>query len=407
MSEYDVIVIGAGISGLSFAHYCGREGLKTLVLEKDDRVGGTLHSHRFQEADGFWLELGAHTCYNSYGNLLGLIENCNILSRLIPREKVSFKMLVDGSIKSIPSQLNFFELLFSGPRLFTLKQAGQSIESYYSKIVGRKNYAQVIGPAMTAVISHEADNFPADMLFKKRPRRKDILKNFTLTGGLQTIPDTVSSQSNIKVLTKKEVRAIASSDGRFQIKVGSGTGAADEVIYETDKLVLSTPPAVAAKLLQESFPLVSEKLSRIKVESLESVGTVIGKEKVSIPPLAGLIPKSDSFYSVVVRDTVRDDKYRGFTFHFKPRLLNREGKLKRMAEVLGIEQGQLGPVVERESFVPALKTGHAELAGEIQKAISGTRLFITGNYFDGMAIEDCVTRSLSEFSRLKNIINTR
>ena len=394
MSEYEIIVIGAGISGLSFAHYCGRAGLKTLVIEKNGHVGGTLHSHRFEDADGFWLELGAHTCYNSYRNLIGLIENCNIAGQLIAREKVPFKMFVDGRIKSIPSQLNFFELLLSVPRLFTLSQGGQSIESYYSKIVGSTNFKQVISPAMTAVICQKSNDFPADMLFKKRLRRKDIIKKFTLSGGLQTIADAIALQKNIDIVKESEVREITTKAGLFRI-------ATDGALYEADALALATPASVAAQLLQLSFPAASEKLSQIKVEAVESVGTAIRKEKVSIAPVAGLIPSSDSFYSVVTRDTVRDDKYRGFTFHFRPGLVGREGKLKRMAEVLGMEQGQLEHVFEKKNFVPSLKVGHNALVGEIEQSISGSRLFLTGNYFDGMALEDCVTRSLKEFQRLK------
>jgi hypothetical protein len=53
---------------------------------------------------GFWLELGAHTCYNSYRNLIGIIEDCQILDRLVQREKVPFRMRVGNQIKSIPSQ---------------------------------------------------------------------------------------------------------------------------------------------------------------------------------------------------------------------------------------------------------------------------------------------------------------
>ena len=33
MAEYDVIVIGGGINGISCAAYLGKAGLKTLLLE--------------------------------------------------------------------------------------------------------------------------------------------------------------------------------------------------------------------------------------------------------------------------------------------------------------------------------------------------------------------------------------
>ncbi len=392
--KYDVIIVGAGISGLSFAHYCGKEGLSTLIIEKDRRVGGTLHSQRFEALDGFWIELGAHTCYNSYRNFLSIIENCSILDQLVPREKVPFRMLVNSGIKSIPSQLDFLELLLAMPHLITSKQEGQTVEAYYSKITGLSNFRRVIGPAINAVLSQTANDFPAELVFKKRRRRKDILKKFTLSRGLQTIAEAVASQATMQLITGKKVLAVTTRAGIFEIVAG------DE-LYETDSLVLATPPSVAAQLLRESFPALSEKLARIECVTVESMGAAINKQIVPISPVAGLIPSSDSFHSVVTRDTVCHQQYRGFTFHFKPGLLSREAKLDRIAEVLGVDRGQLVHVVEKENTVPSLKAGHSDLVSEMDHLISGSRLFVTGNYFGGMAIEDCVTRSLDEFQRLR------
>ena len=179
MKQFDAIVIGAGISGLSFASYTAAAGLNTVVLEKSNRVGGCFHSHRFEgKAAGFWLELGAHTCYNSYGGLLGLMDKYGLMGDILAREKVSFKMLIDNQIRSITSQLSFPELFSSAWRIFSLKKDGESVESYYGRIVGRKNYQRVFAPAFNAVISQRANDFPADMLFNKRPRRKDVIKSF-------------------------------------------------------------------------------------------------------------------------------------------------------------------------------------------------------------------------------------
>ena len=245
MDKQDIIIIGAGISGLSLAHYCAQEGLKTLVIEKTERVGGTFHSHRFGgEAGDFWLELGAHTGYNSYGNFLGLLEDCHVLDSIISRAKVSFKMLIDNRIKSILSQLDLAELLLSVPHIFTLKKKGQSIESYYSKIVGRKNFERVFRPAFSAIICQEADDFPADMLFQKRKRRKEIIKQYTFKGGMQTATDAIAAQPNIGIKTGLTVEKISFDGNIFSVATSGGS-------FESSHLALASPAATAAELLQE------------------------------------------------------------------------------------------------------------------------------------------------------------
>ena len=37
----------------------------------------------------------------------------------------------------------------------------------------------------------------------------------------------------------------------------------------------------------------------------------------------------------------------------------------------------------------------------VDAELTGSRLALTGNYFTGVAIEDCVTRSRGEFERLR------
>ena len=44
MSAYDAIVVGAGHNGLTTAAYLARAGVKVLVLERRDQVGGAAYS---------------------------------------------------------------------------------------------------------------------------------------------------------------------------------------------------------------------------------------------------------------------------------------------------------------------------------------------------------------------------
>ena len=39
MEEYDIIIVGAGPAGLTAGIYAGREGLKSLIIEKSVRGG--------------------------------------------------------------------------------------------------------------------------------------------------------------------------------------------------------------------------------------------------------------------------------------------------------------------------------------------------------------------------------
>ncbi|MBU4077001.1 MAG: NAD(P)/FAD-dependent oxidoreductase [Euryarchaeota archaeon] len=57
MTDYDVIVIGGGISGLMSALVLSKHGKSVLVLEKNDAVGGNCNSYM---VDGFQVDTGPH-----------------------------------------------------------------------------------------------------------------------------------------------------------------------------------------------------------------------------------------------------------------------------------------------------------------------------------------------------------
>jgi phytoene desaturase len=56
MSDYDVIVIGAGLGGLSAGALLARQGRKVLVLEQSERIGGCCSTF---EKDGYCFDVGA------------------------------------------------------------------------------------------------------------------------------------------------------------------------------------------------------------------------------------------------------------------------------------------------------------------------------------------------------------
>ncbi|NTV02832.1 MAG: FAD-dependent oxidoreductase [Chlorobiaceae bacterium] len=395
MAQQDVVIIGGGISGLSMAFYCSQAGMKTTLIEKGKAVGGSFASHHYSSnGDSFWLELGAHTCYSSYQNLLGIVEACGIFDTIIPREKVPFTLLKNGEVKSITSGLNIPELLVSAPNLFRLKKDNLTVREYYSKIVGQGNYRNTISHFFNAVPSQVTDDFPADMMFKSRPKRKDVLKNYTFKGGLQSVAHTIAARKGIEVRTGSPAETVAMSGGRYVVRTEDGQE------YSAGALVLALPSAVASKLLQNVNQAVAHHLSLLKYADVDSVGVVVRKENVSLKPVAAIISPDDTFFSMVSRDTVKDDNFRGFAFHFRPGL-DDNAKFKRISEVLGVGLPKIEHTVTNFTVLPSLRKGHREWARKADDLLSGARnLYLTGNYFGGMAIEDCVSRSHDEFDRM-------
>jgi protoporphyrinogen/coproporphyrinogen III oxidase len=394
MVPSQMVVVGAGISGLSLAHYCRAQGRPTCVLERDGRVGGALHSARFDP--GFWLELGGHTGYNSYGRLLTIVEQLGLASRLTVRSTSRWLLWRRGRVLTVPSQLHWLELARSLPRLLTARRAGASVEAYYARVVGRGNFERVLRPMLSAVVSQDAAGIPADLLFKKRPRRAEHPRSYAFAGGLQSVPEAIAAQRGLTVQPGLGAERIVRVRESWRVTTGEGT------VLDTPALGIATGPDVAAALLAEAAPDVAALLARIPTVAVETEGVVVRVGRTHLPRLAGLVGVDAPFWSVVSRDPVTHPDFRGFAFHFRPGT-PREERTARICAVLGVEPSAIEERVQATRRLPAPASGHGELVRHLDERLADLRLLVTGNYFSGLAIEDCVGRSAAEAQRLQEL----
>ena len=72
MQERDIVVVGAGLTGLSTAFNLRQKGRDVLVLEKENRIGGQIRTHR---EDGFTFESGPNTGVVSFPEVTELFQN--------------------------------------------------------------------------------------------------------------------------------------------------------------------------------------------------------------------------------------------------------------------------------------------------------------------------------------------
>ena len=399
MSKHDVVVVGGGISGLTFAAEAARAGRKVLVLEQEDRAGGCIATRR--AGSGYWFELGAHTCYNSYVGFTGVLEACGLRDAVVGRAKTHLRFL-DGDRLVPGSNLGVLLRLFSWPeaavslpRVIGARKDGRTVAEFYGRIVGKRNYARVLGPMLSAVPSQSADGFPAGMLFKMRDtRRQDFPRSFTLAGGLQTAAEALGATPNVTVATGRAATSVTVAGDGWVVT------SADGERHEARILGVATPPGAAAAVLGGATPELAGAAAAVKEAVVETLGFAVRSAKVSrIPVSMFLVPKADSFHSIVTRDSIPDAEWRAFSFHFKPGLAANE-RLERAARVLGLSRADLEEVAEKRTVLPSPALGHEAVVAEIDRLSAGERLCVLGNWFAGLSIEDCVDRSRTEWARV-------
>jgi isorenieratene synthase len=84
--KYDAIIVGGGVAGLTAGLHLAERGLRPLLLEAGDRIGGRLSGRAEIEVNGtcFPNEHGVHGIWSSYVNFKSMLARHGLLPQLVP-----------------------------------------------------------------------------------------------------------------------------------------------------------------------------------------------------------------------------------------------------------------------------------------------------------------------------------
>jgi len=74
--KHEIIIIGAGLTGLTIAYLLQKKGIRVTIIESRDRIGGRIHTIATENNSN--LELGATWFGNKHTNLKRLLDELNI-----------------------------------------------------------------------------------------------------------------------------------------------------------------------------------------------------------------------------------------------------------------------------------------------------------------------------------------
>ena len=154
MKKYDVIIVGAGISGLLAALTLSKHGKKVLVLEKNQYLGGNCNSYM---VDGYQVDTGAHAITHLINGPLKRLMDKYFDYLPMFEEYGNYYVRTENTFTRIPSNLKdfvTFDILPRKDRLllsqtltkaFTLSSFGidlseQSVYQFLPKSLSKDTY---------------------------------------------------------------------------------------------------------------------------------------------------------------------------------------------------------------------------------------------------------------------------
>ena len=296
MQQKDIVIIGAGLTGLTMAYHLQKQGKNVLVVEKSSRSGGaicTLHE------DGYVIETGPNTgslANEEIVNLFKSLKNCNpeIANKDAHRRLIWKK----GKLRALPSGIfsGFFTPLFSwkdkfGILLEPFRKKGtnpdESIADFAKRRLGNSFYDYAVSPfvsgiyagnpealairyALPKLYALEADygSFIRGTIAKskdfKAQRKLGVSKEvFSVEGGLNNLVDALVSEIGTEnIILNANTTVLYGNSDDCSLKINE-----DEIQCTR---IIST---VGAHSLPELLPFVSTELMS-KINNL-SYATVV------------------------------------------------------------------------------------------------------------------------------------
>lgn len=125
----EIIIIGAGLAGLTLAYRLSQNGIRPLILEARDRIGGRIHTFSH---NGTRLELGATWFADKHINLLSLIDELNI-----PFEEQFYGKM--GIYEAENGQTQLFELPKQAEKTYRLSKGSVSLINALSNEIDQED----------------------------------------------------------------------------------------------------------------------------------------------------------------------------------------------------------------------------------------------------------------------------
>lgn len=261
IAKEKVIVIGAGIAGLTAAYYLRTQGKDVEVLESSSRVGGRMTS---DTSEGYIIDRGAQFLSSAYPVLHQLIDQTGLKDRLVATSsQVAF--LRNGSLHTVdflnPLSLatsgfmtwrEWLKLVFGSLKMYRdihklpinnyaawAHFDTETADGWYNRNFGTWMTEYFIEPMLEGFYFQSPEETSKALTMAMSAFSIHKSRTMTLKGGIGILPEALAKELTVHLNT--QVKEISVSDKGVTVHT-------DMQDYSTQRVILATPATVAGKL---------------------------------------------------------------------------------------------------------------------------------------------------------------
>lgn len=456
----DVVVIGAGIAGLTAAFTLKNAGYRVVVLERAERAGGLIRTTRSQD---YLCELGPNTFLTSAKPLLNLVAKLGLNDELIQNDAGHNRryLFKDGRLQelamhplkfltspllSLRGKLRlFWEPFAKGPP----SDADESVADFITRRVGGEILSTIVDPMVSGIIAGDttqlsmAAAFPKIVAMEhqhkslfgamramsaKRKATKTARPKSGLLGfkdGMDTLCTSLVDRLKDDIWFNAQVeKTTQRSDHRWEVRFRHNEGT---FVQEAPIVLITAPAYVAANLLSPVLPDIVTPLSAIPYAPVTVVHLGYRRHDITDmkPGFGFLIPRSEKIRLLGAIWSSQIFPNRAPKDHILMTMMYGGATDPEITEVADNDmvrqvhedlQKTMG-IDARASFVnicrhgraiPQYTIGHLNRIDNIRTILkTHPGLFLSGNYLTGYSVSDTVQNALHTATEIAEYLTAR
>ncbi|WP_373541933.1 flavin monoamine oxidase family protein [Chamaesiphon sp.] len=265
-----VLIVGAGIAGLTAAYYLTKSGVPVRIIEASNRAGGRMLSQTKALGTESTIELGGEFIDSAHKNIRKLAQELSLVevdlfaidreltkdvwffkNRLVTERELITAFIplvkqIDRDVKAIG------EVNYKSKNRRAIQLDRLSIKTYLDRYCLDPILRRFIEVAYTNEYGLEVDRQSSInllLLIGKEPDKIEIFgesdQRYQIRGGNQQIVDRLADKLSDRIETNTQLESIRSSNNRYRVSLRQG-GVSQE--YKFDRVILALPFSVLRQI---------------------------------------------------------------------------------------------------------------------------------------------------------------